>query len=226
MRVQPLQLSHRRTGLVILGQSGTGKTTYLARYLDRAPGVRVRFVFDPDGPLIQRLGRQPVFTAEGMLAELRSGSGWVLFHPGRMFPGANAAAFDFFARWAWEMSALIPGRKIFACDELQKWAGCYKVPPGLALVLDTGRQHGLDSAFIAQSANRIHDGVRSQTTELVACRLVSPRALEWISEIGMDADRIRKLPNLHFCARNLETGAETWGQIHLGNPPKRTRSVR
>jgi hypothetical protein len=210
----PLQLDHVRHGLVVTGKSGTGKTSYLARYLRGAPRVRVRFVFDPDGPLTIRLGARPVWTPQEMVAAISSG--WVVYNPGRMFPGANSEAFDFFCRWAWTVSGRIPGRKIIACDELQKWTGTHGMKPGLALCLDTGRQHGLDSAFIAQGSNTISDRVKSQTTELVAFQLVTPRALEWMDELGLDVERVRRLPRLHYLAADLEAGTQYWGRLDGG----------
>ncbi|KAB2669825.1 MAG: ParA family protein [Verrucomicrobia bacterium] len=209
-----LQLDHVRRGLVVTGKSGTGKTTFLARYLINSPRVRVRFVFDPDGPLSIRLGKRPVFTPQEMVAAIATG--WVVYNPGRMFPGQSETAFDFFARWVWTVSARIPGRKIIAADELQKWTGTHRIRQGLALCLDTGRQHGLDSAFIAQGSNAIADRVKAQTTELVAFQLVTPRGLEWIEELGLDSQRVRRLPRLHFMAADLEAGTCHWGRLDGG----------
>jgi len=209
-----MQLDHNRHGLVIAGRSGSGKTSYLARYLRGAP-AQVRFVFDPDGPLTMRLGAHSSAIAwdpVGMVDRL--GSGWVIFNPSRMFPGDNRAGFDFFARWAWNVSGKMRGRKIFASDEIQKY-----VPPtgapgeGCALVWDTGRQHGLDSAVIAQGGNRVHELIRAQTTELVTFQLVSRRGLEWPGDLGLDLKELQALGKGEFIAFDLEGGAKHRGNL-------------
>lgn len=205
-----MQHDHRPQRVLIAGQSGTGKTTYLIRFLNGAAS-RCTFVFDPEGELGPKLGTRPARTHEVLLAQLAGGL--VVFDPSQMFPGDNAAGFDWFARWSFFASHKIPGRKIFVADELQKFTDGNRLPHGLALVLDTGRRYGLDAAFACQAPNRIHNGVRSQLTELVAFKLIEARGLAWLADLDFDTRAVCRQRPGQFIARNLLSGGEARGKV-------------
>ncbi len=130
-----------------------------------------------------------------------------------MYPGRTAEAFDFFCRWAFESSGRLPGRKLFACDELQVLVNTAALPAALALVLETGRRVGLDVALIAQQPNLVHNRIRNQMTAVVTFQQVDPRAVDWCAEVGFDPAAVRALRPGHYLARNLKTGGQSAGRV-------------
>jgi len=209
-RPLPMMTGHNPHRLAIVGASGSGKTTYLTRFLARAP-ASCRFVYDPEGELAQRLG-QFSHTDAGALARATA-SAWCIFDPSAMFPGNNAAGFDYFAKFAFHASSVIPGRKLWVCDEVQKFCPPSRpLPHGAALIFDTGRRWGLDVAVISQAPQRAHGDARNQFTELVCFNLIDPKAREWALDFGLSTDPINLRPG-QYIARNLKSGAEVSGKV-------------
>lgn len=206
-----MNFAHRRTGLIVTGQSGTGKTTFWLRYL-QGERVRMRFVFDGEGEVSHKLRIMPATRPDELAAACERGT-WCVFDPGVMFPGRNPEAFAFFCDFAFQAGQRIPGRKLFACDELQKLVGVNSCPWELSCILETGRRHELDSAIITQQCNLVHNRVRSQTTEAVTFRHVEDRALAWLSAVGFDPEAVCRLPGGRFIARNLESCQESNGKV-------------
>ncbi|MCU0770854.1 MAG: hypothetical protein MUE94_03660 [Verrucomicrobia bacterium] len=205
-----VNLSHKPSKLLITGCSGSGKTTFAMRYLlGKVAGPK--FIFDHEGEFALRLKTPSCRSPQEMFDALPSG--WVLFDPCRMFPGDLEAGFRFFLEWAFNVSTKLGGNKLFACDELQKLVGTAKCPWELALVLETGRRHGLDTLMITQQPNLIHNRVRNQTTEVVTFRQVDKAAVGYLEDLGFDAERIRKLCPGSYLLRNLQNGAERQGSV-------------
>jgi hypothetical protein len=130
-----------------------------------------------------------------------------------MFPGRTEEAFAFFCDFAFTVSTRMPGRKIFACDELQVLVGTNGITPELALVLETGWRYGLDFAGITQQPNLIHNRVRNQATEVVAFQQMDPRSVDWCEAVGFDPEAIRGLAPGSYLARNLKTGGTAAGRV-------------
>ena len=145
-------------------------------------------------------------------AELEKSARVILFDPAGVFPGDTSAGFNFFADWAFSVSEQIPGPKLFVADELQKVIDTSGLPPSFANILETGRRAELDCALVSQQINRIDNRVRNQLTEFVTFAHVDPRALQWIGELGMDAEAVRALGEGDFLSLDLAQ----W-QIASGN---------
>lgn len=205
-----MQLGHVPTKVLIVGCSGSGKTLYWTRYL-LGSRVRCRFIYDHQGELAARLRIEPARYPDQLAAA--AARGWCVFDPAALFPGDTPGGFRFFCEFAYAASGRLPGRKIFACDELQVLVGTNQVPPELALVLETGRRVGLDFAGIAQQPNLIHNRVRNQATEVVAFRQVDPRAVDWCAAVGFDPEAIRALRPGEYLARNLQSGGTARGRV-------------
>ena len=205
----PMQLDHCSTKVLVVGLSGTGKTTFWTKFV-RNYRAQTKFIFDHEGEFALRNRCHAATTAESLDAAVHSG--WVVFDPGKMFPGATPEAFSFFADYAFAVSQRIKGIKLFACDELQKLAGTNTVTPPIASVLETGRRYGLDFAGICQAPNLVHGRIRNQMTEVVAFRTIDRNALAFLSDAGFDPEAVSKLPNHHYIARNTQTGGQTSGK--------------
>jgi len=203
-------LHHRPCKILITGASGSGKSTYRTKYLLNAPG-ETKFIFDHQGEFALRCKVKPAFYP----SELANGvaSGWCIFDPCRIFPGRLPDAFDFFAEFALEICKRQPGRKVFACDELQKLTATNVVSRELAEILETGRRYGLDCCFISQQPNLIHNRIRNQLTELVSFRQMDAMDLDFLEQNGIDGERGRAL-------RLGEFSTATW------KPPSWTGACR
>jgi len=208
-----MNLLHKANRVLIVGQSSTGKTEFFSRYVLNS-GHDYHFIFDQEGEMPLRLGGRHARTAQDLFLALDAR--FVIFDPSDMFPGETAAGFDFFCDWCFEVSKQLPGTKLFAADELQKIIGTNTYPPEFALVNETGRRHGLDSVYISQQPNLIHNRTRAQMTEVVTFRMSDKRAMEWLVEYGFDDDEVRGLPDGQWIAIEQKSATRTEGNLWAG----------
>lgn len=169
-----------------------------------------KFVFDHDGQFSYRTRTRPART----LADLeRDGArGWCVFEPSALYPGQTPEAFAFFCDFAFEVARALPGRKLFACDELQTLVGVNSTTQEFQSVIETGRIYGLDFAGITIAPNLIHNRIRGQATEVVAFRTVESNALAWLEDRGFNPAAVAALPRGAYLCRTNE-GAETAGRV-------------
>ncbi len=200
--------NHQAYRVGIFGGSGTGKTTFALGLITRA-NYRARFIFDPEGEFAARLKSYPARNPVQMTEQLASG--WCIFDPSDMFPDDSEAAVAFFAAFAFEVSCKLRGKKLFVVDELQMYVTGHAIPRPLMKLVQTGRRRELDSLFIGQAPNLLHNSIRAQLTEAVCFRLTDPRAHEWPLSVGMNPEELAHLPDFAYVARNLRTGKETRG---------------
>lgn len=203
-------LDHRPTKLLITGKSGSGKTTYWERFV---VGSRYEhtFVFDQERELCVRLGIDPAETFADLEAAM--GEGIVIWDPSIEYPGRLEEAFAFFCEWVFEVGKTLPGKKLFCADELQKIVGTDDIAWELALVLETGRRHGIDAALVSQAPHLIHNRIRNMLTEVVTFAHVDARAIKWHTEVGFEEDEIRALVPGEYLARNMDTGRADRGRL-------------
>ncbi|HEY1172887.1 MAG TPA: hypothetical protein VGH19_16080 [Verrucomicrobiae bacterium] len=205
-----MQYDHDPFRVLIVGQSGSGKTTFAINMLH---GLKASCIFIPDTETeFQHKLRKPAGrTAAELIALIKTG--WCLFDHSQMFPGEPRKGVAWFSKFAFYASHKIPGRKVYFNDELQKDAGHGELGEGFKLILDTGRRYGLDFGGISQAPNRINMVVRDQLTEVVAFKTVGKRALEYLEEMDMPSDDIKRLPRGSYIARNLLTSGESRGRV-------------
>jgi GTPase SAR1 family protein len=204
-----MDLAHRPTKVLITGKSGSGKSTYYTRFVQNTEAKR--FIFDHEGEFAFRTGLKAATGARELLD--RVSRPYVIFDPVEMFPGDTEAGFAFFCQWSFEMGSRLPGTKLFACDELQKLGGTNTVPWELALLLETGRRHSIDTVFIAQQPNLIHNRIRNQLTEVVSFAQLDDNAIHFLADVGFKEDELRALQPGQYVVRNLNSGAESRGRI-------------
>lgn len=192
-------LNHPAWRVMLVGRSGNGKSTYWNRVILNAPHRR-KFVFDHEGEFCQRNGFAPATSPTELDASL--GTGWTVFDPSPMFAGRLAAAFAFFCDWVFEVSGYVPGTKLFACDEIQKFTQPDKDPVQFLKVIETGRRRAIDALFISQASNRIHNSIRNQVTEIVTFRQSDEQAVKFLRDQGFDEDAVRGLHKGDFILRN------------------------
>lgn len=195
---------------VIVGMTGSGKTTFALRYLLNAP-VACRFIFDDQGRAATRLRIRPAYTAAELEAALATR--WVVFNPHRMFPGDTKNAFRFFCQWVYDVSQRGPGKKLLLVDEVWQWQDNMQLPRELALVVQTGREEHVELVCATQLPHKVNAAITGQSTELVCFRLSEPLALSRVAELGADRAAVSSLPLGSFVSWNRLSGGKLAGKV-------------
>lgn len=207
-----MNYSHRPSKVVIVGASGCGKTTLWLRMISDSK-ADFKFVFDSEGEFADRAKVQPAY----LLTELteQTTAGLAVYDPVRVWPGRSQDAFDFFCDYVLSVSATIRGKKLFCCDELQRFVGSGKeeISPELSALLETGRRYELDFLGIAQSANLINTRLRNQLTRIISFRQSDERAVRFLEQNGFDAEAVRGLKPGQYIDRDLQTGQTKTGRV-------------
>jgi hypothetical protein len=195
---------------LIVGMTGSGKTTFALRYLLNAP-VACRFIFDDLGRAATRLRIRPAFTARE--CEEALATRWVVFNPHRMFPGDTKNAFRWFCQWVFDCARRGGGKKLLLVDEVWQWQTNQEMPRELALCVQTGREEALELVCCTQLPHKVNASITGQSTELVCFRLGEPLALARVRELGADPGAVQALPLGAFMAWNRLTGGKICSRI-------------
>lgn len=206
-----LQLQARRQCVLVVGKSGSGKSTFALRYLVSDKSLACRFLFDPEGEFSQRL-KLPACTSQED-CEAAIDDGFVVFDPHTLFPGRMSEAAEWFCQFAFDASSTMPGSKVLLIDEAWKYCSPGSIPSALANCIQTGRKRGLGMMFATQRPNRLNEAITNEVTEAVCFRLQGLNALERVREMGADTDEVASLPMGAFVALNVETGSELRGRL-------------
>lgn len=197
-----MNVKHKPLKVLVTGKSGSGKTSFWNRVIMGAHHVK-KFVFDHENEFAQRTGFPSIaYLTEQAILE----NEFIVFDPHPQFSdqGGIAEAFDYFCNTVFEVSREIPGPKLFASDELQAFIDANTVPESLRQVMETGRRYELDTCFISQQPNIIHNRLRNQLTEIVTFNHVDKRPLNFFEELGIDTAPIQALPRLSWIRYNLD----------------------
>jgi hypothetical protein len=205
-----LQFFAKKRCTIVLGSSGSGKTTFVLRYLV-ADKLRVRWIFDAEGELSHRLQIPAVTSLEEIPFAMEDG--FVIFDPHPLFPGKMEEAFEWFCATVFKFSEENPSRNSFFIDEAWKYLPPNKVSQPLRDCIQTGRRRGIEMIFAAQQPNRLNEVITNECTELVCFRLQGENALARVESLGANPSIISNLPLGSYIARNCETGREIAGKL-------------
>ncbi len=207
-----LQFHNKNLCVIVVGCSGSGKSSYTIRYLANGK-FNCRFIFDPSGEYAEKFKRRACTTANELRASIATG--WVIFDPHTLFPGTPEKAFEMFCEWAWTMSAGFSGQKILFADEVWKFCSPNLVPKPLAQIVQDGRKKGIGLIATTQRPNRLNESLIAEATELVGFRLVGDNAIDYLRKNCPEfpGDDLSKLPMLHYIAQNLQSGGMVRGVI-------------
>ncbi len=183
----PRIFTHRPWKCGIFGNSGYGKSQYQLR-LTKGSSHNIKFVLDHKGEFQALLNATAARSFDELDAQVETG--WVVFDPHPMFPGKLPEAFDFFCRYAYEVSEMLGGTKLFIADELALLTEGQKPQP-LCRIMEDGRSVALDCALTSHGPNALHNRIRSQFTEIVTFYQSSKPALDVMrDEFGFDPEVI------------------------------------
>lgn len=205
----------------VYGRSGFGKTSYAERFLLGSHFDRI-FIYDHQSEFWHRLGVTPITDMED-LRERVCKERILCFDYSFAYYGELEERFDEFCDEVFDIckGSLEPQgvESIFVCDELQKVVGPHNCPKPLKNIVQTGRKFAIDSLFIGQQPNEIHNTVRNQATEFILFAQKDENALKFAEMNGFDTDEVRQLQPLHYVWQNMNTSEFRRGSIDY--PTKR-----
>ena len=210
-----MRIAHKPTKLLITGSSGTGKTTFVLRYLTGTLADRV-LIYDWQGEFAERLGLTPQPLNFAALGDHADAHRVTVCDPAltECPAGEGLARFAVFCR---EYARNLPnnGTALIVVDELHRLqdTNAAGVPPEFVDVLEFGRRDGLDAVMVSQAPNLLHNRIRNQITEAVVFRLIDARAAGWLEPLGFDLDAIREQRSGSYIYRNTETGLTLTGRV-------------
>lgn len=201
---------------LIAGMTGSGKTTFVNRYLLNAPDVAVRTIFDDLKRMRARLQLRPCYSAGEIEAAL--GSRWVLVDPERMFPLSTFTsspgcptpahkAFRWWCAWNFALAQRGPGRKLICLPEMWRFCTADSIPPEFAILAQAGRELGINLVMDTSSPEKINPALDGQITEIVCFRIISAEGLRAVKRMGADPEIVRNLPMGSFASWNRISGA-------------------
>ena len=194
---------------LIVGKSGTGKSTFAYRYLINFPAA-CRFIFDDLGRAAGRLNIPPCYTATEMEAALATR--WVIFNPKRMFTDYKEA-FRWFCKWSYDCSLRGPGKKFVLVDEVWRFQSSHAISEEFAMIPQAGREEHMELICATQTPQRINASITGQSTELVCFHLDEKNSLDAVEELGADRAAVQALPPFHFISYNRDNGARLAGRL-------------
>jgi len=191
---------------LIGGMGGSGKSTLELKAIVADRDLACRFLFDPKGDLVDRLGLAPAETAPEL--DLAIEDTFCIFQSSTMFPGDRAAGLDWFCRFVLERSFVMPGRKLLVIPEVWKHCNRNTIPQSLAECVQDGRKHGVETMFDTQHPERVNGSILGEVTELISFRLHEEKSLDFAESRGFRREELSALPLGSFVGRNCLTGAE------------------
>lgn len=207
------KFDHPSFKVLITGTSGTGKTTLFHHLLKREQ-ASLKFVYDHQGEFGQRF-KIPSVSSPDDLVEKTAKFGWVIYDPIESWPGKAPQGFDFYCEYVFQTAQASKGRKIFACDELQKLTDTSNEPEKFLTLCETGRRFQIDIIAISQAPNRLHNAIRNQLTQVYTFKQTDSNALKFLEENGFDPEAVRALTNHEYLHRDFNTGEITAGRIKI-----------
>ena len=205
---------------LIVGMTGSGKTTFVNRYLLNEPGVACQFIYDDLNRMWPRLLLPCRHTPEQMESSLATRR--VAFNPSRIlasFGGDPKAAFAWWCEWVFSVCQRGPGKKQVVVPEVWRHCSPNTIPMGLASIAQAGRELGIELVVDTQRPNALHSSITGAVTEVVAFKLMDPLALKALEGIFMSAgidtavEEVSALPPGRFISWNRLSGGRLSGQV-------------
>lgn len=201
--------------------TGSGKTTFVNRYLASIqPEPACRFIFDDLSRMFDRLKVRPCFTDKELEASLASH--WSAFVAWKMQAAKGwdtKTVFRHWCKWVFDCSKRGPGKKMVCIPEVWRHCNPDSIPQELALLIQAGRELGIETITDTQHPERLNASITGAATEIVAFRLQDPKSLRSLqtvlscSGISADVAEVSALPLGSFIAWNRLSGGRLAGTV-------------
>jgi hypothetical protein len=193
------------------GVSRCGKTIFFLRYLVARTDLVCRFIFDPLGKMAEACGLVCAETEAEL--ELAVEDGWVFFDPATMFPGDDAAGFDWFCRWSYARAQRLCQPTALLCDEVWMFQSKQKFPQPLACWIQNGAKYRCEVLLATHDPHKLNSSLDGQLTEIVCFFLLGDKQLDYVERLGLSRAEVQSLPNGSFIARDPRTRGELRGKV-------------
>ena len=204
---------------LIVGMTGSGKTTFVNRYLlNDAPACR--FIFDDLNRMWPRLKLSPCYSQAQLESSLATR--WSAFVPAKMlfhFNGDMKQAFRWWLKWIWNVAHRGEGKKMVVIPEVWRHCNPDTIPAELAMLAQAGRELHVELICDTQRPEMLNPSLVGAATELVAFRQASAVALRATENALRDTGNayapaaLRSLPLGAFVGFNRLSGASLAGRV-------------
>jgi hypothetical protein len=201
-----MQIHHKPTKILIVGKSGSGKTTYLLRYAENSGHDRI-YIFDHKLEFEERMGVSPSFTFDDVLERTKKGERYISYHYSEEYPGMAENAFQDYCELIYKTCQILreDGKKtLFVADEVNRFTDASDLGRSFKELIEDGRLQGLDFAGTSHAANQIHNRLRLQLSEIVALKTLDPRPLAFLEENGFDVEEVKNLQTGQYISKDLD----------------------
>lgn len=203
--------SNRADIRAVLGASGTGKSSYVKKFIKRPKNGRL-LIFDPMheygdyGEVFKRL--------EPLLAALKGagekGKFCFVFQPIEEHK-TREKAFNLVCG-----AARAAGNLTFIAEELKFVTQPSYAPPYWAALSLTGRHKGIQLIGTSQRPASIDKDFLGNATVIRTGRLVYAPDIKTVADVlQVSPEEIKNLPDLHYIERDMQTGKTSQGVLKL-----------
>ena len=202
---------------LIVGMTGSGKTTFVNRYLLNDNAAACRFIFDDLNRMAPRLKLSACYSQAQLETSLATR--WSAFNPARLFPGDTKNAFRWWCRWVFHVAGRGPGKKMVVIPEVWRHCNPDSIPPELALLAQAGRELHVELIADTQRPELLNGSLVGAATEIVAFKLQSGEGLKSLDRMWSDSgiasarSTVAALPLGSFVGFNRLSGASLAGKM-------------
>jgi len=218
-----MQVDHKPTKILIVGKSGSGKSTYQTRYVSAGKFNRF-FIFDHKTEFAKRCGFELSFSLADIAERIKKGETHLCYHYSQEYPGESETAFQDWCEFVYDFCNHMEadsdggaGNSLFVCDEVNRFTTTSDMGGPFKQLIEDGRLQGIDFIGTSHASNQISNRLRLQLSEIVALKTIDPRPLQFLEECGFDPEEVSALDTGQFICKNLDRDIFVRGRLFACN---------